>query len=310
MGKVINTVGHEKSPFMHGDSRTLYYASQGLPGAGGYDIYYSRLEDDGTWSKPKNIGIPINTSDDEHGLIVSTDGALAYYASNSLQGAQGYDIFSFEMPEQAKPDKVVLVRGELKDEQGEIDTDAEITLEFVESKRVEKVELDKTDGTYATIINVEDEPVVMTIEKEGHAFQARLFGKESAKEVVVEEPIKVEKVEIGKPYAIDDIRYSTNSADIDANSKLVLDVFAEHLKKQKGISIAIHGHTDNVGNVGDNLTLSTERAFEVMNYLQYKGVPAGSITFKGFGSSKPIADNGTKEGRAINRRTEFIIQRR
>ncbi|NND94121.1 MAG: hypothetical protein HKN45_04600, partial [Flavobacteriales bacterium] len=81
IGDVINGPGNEKSPFMHGDSRTLYFSSDGLMGVGGYDIFYSRIEDDGQWSLPKNIGVPINTSEDEHGLIVSTDGSLAYYAS-------------------------------------------------------------------------------------------------------------------------------------------------------------------------------------------------------------------------------------
>ncbi len=309
MGDIINTSGHEKSPFMHGDSRTLYFSSQGRRGAGGYDIYYTRMQDDGTWTNPKNIGIPINTSEDEHGLIVSTDGSEAYYASNKIEGAQGYDIFRFEVPEKAKPEKVVLVRGEVRDEQGEIVRDAKIMLNFVESKRIERVEVDKEDGTYATIINVDTEPVVMTIEKEGHAFQAQLYTIESAKDVIVEKDVEVKKVELGKPYTIDDINYATNSAEIDESSKLVLDQFANYLKAQPKLKIAIHGHTDNVGSNTDNQTLSTERAFEVMNYLQYKEVPASSITFKGFGSSKPISDNSSEEGRAKNRRTEFIITR-
>jgi outer membrane protein OmpA-like peptidoglycan-associated protein len=211
------------------------------------------------------------------------------------------------VPEKAKPEKVVLVRGEIRDEEGEIVRDAEVRLNFVESKRVERVEVDKEDGTYATIINVDTEPVVMTIEKEGHAFQAQLYTIESAKDVIVEKDVEVKKFELGKPYTIDDIYYATNSAEIDESSKLVLDQFASYLKAHPKLKIAIHGHTDNVGSNTDNQTLSTERAFEVMNYLQYKEVPASSITFKGFGSSKPIADNSKEEGRAKNRRTEFII---
>lgn len=309
IGKIINTSGHEKSPFMHWDSRTLYFSSQGRRGAGGYDIFYTRLEEDGTWANPKNIGVPINTSEDEHGLIVSTDGSEAYYASNKIQGAQGYDIFRFELPDRAKPDQVILLRGEIKDEQGEIVRDAQITLHYVESKRVERVDIDKEDGTYATIINVDAEPVVVTIEKEGHAFQAQLYTSESAADVVIEKDVEIKKVELGKPYTIDDINYATNSAEIDTSSKLVLDQFASYLQAHPRLKIAIQGHTDNVGQTADNQTLSAERAFEVMNYLQYKGVPASSITFKGYGPSKPIADNRTEEGRAKNRRTDFIITR-
>ncbi len=201
------------------------------------------------------------------------------------------------------------MRGEVKDEQGELVRDAEIMLHFVESKRVERVEIDEEDGTYATIINVDTEPVVMTIEKEGHAFQAQLYTSESAMEVIVEKDVEIKKVELGKTYTIDDINYATNSAEIDESSKLVLDQFATYLQEHPKLQIAIYGHTDNVGQEADNQTLSTERAFEVMNYLQYKGVPATSITFKGYGPSKPIADNRTEEGRAKNRRTDFIITR-
>ncbi|NNC82862.1 MAG: OmpA family protein [Flavobacteriales bacterium] len=309
IGEQINGPGNEKSPFMHGDSRTLYFASDGLPGVGGYDIFYSRLQDDGTWTEPKNMGIPINTPEDEHGLIVSTDGRLAYYSSNKIQGAEGLDVFRFEMPEAAQPDQVILVRGDVKDEDGEIVEDARIQLNYLDSKKVERVEIDPDDGSYATIINVEQEPVVMTIEKKDHAFEAKLFTEEVAEQsVIAEVDLTVQKVEVGKPYTINDIYYRSNSADIDENSKLVLNQFADYLARNPSLHISIHGHTDNIGSDADNLTLSTERAFEVMTYLQELGIPGSSLSFKGFGASRPIADNATAEGRAKNRRTEFIIE--
>jgi len=308
IGETINGPGNEKSPFMHGDSRTLYYSTDGDGGVGGYDIYFCRSEEGGTWSEPKNIGTPINTVEDEHGLIVSTDGSLAYYATSKLTGAQGFDIYSFEVPAHAKPDKVVLVRGALTDEDGEVVTDARIELNYVDSRKVTEVKLNQEDGTYATIINVQKEPVVMTVEKEGHAFQAQLFTDEDAAELVAEVDMEVKEVKVGKPYTIDDIYYTTASAEIDRHSKLVLDEFAAYLLKQPSLRIAIYGHTDNVGGVKENETLSTERAFEVMTYLQEKGIPASALSFKGYGSSKPIADNGTAEGRALNRRTEFVVE--
>jgi hypothetical protein len=99
----INTLGDEKAPFMHSDSRTLYFAArqnaegQGHQGIGGYDIFFSRMGDDGKWSKPRNIGAPINTPEDEHGLIVSADGHTAYFASGRYKGAGGLDIYGFAL---------------------------------------------------------------------------------------------------------------------------------------------------------------------------------------------------------------------
>ena len=69
----------------------------------------------------------------------------------------------------------------------------------------------------------------------------------------------------------------------------------------------IEGHTDNVGAVADNMALSNDRAFTVMGYLQGKGIAAGRLSFKGLGPTKPIKPNDTPEGRAENRRTEFVI---
>lgn len=310
VGDGLNTAGNDKSPFMHGDSRTLYFSSDGRTGAGGYDIYFSRLKDDGSWTEPKNIGIPINTPEDEHGLIVSTDGKWAYYASSKLAGSKGFDIYRFELPEAAKPEKVVLVRGTVKDEDGEPQQEARIQLNYVESKRVESVELDTRDGSYATIVNVEREPVVMTIEEENKAFNAELITEEDAETLIKEVEVELKDEKLGEPYTINDIYYETNSAQIDEDSKAVLIVFSQYLSERSDIKVAIHGHTDDVGGKESNLTLSTERAFEVMRFLQDQGVPSGRLSYKGFGPNKPVASNATETGRAKNRRTEFIITAR
>jgi len=71
--------------------------------------------------------------------------------------------------------------------------------------------------------------------------------------------------------------------------------------------VQIVGHTDNRGDEEMNMLLSHERAFEVKKYLEEKGVIGANITYKGEGPTKPVADNATEEGRAQNRRTEFII---
>jgi outer membrane protein OmpA-like peptidoglycan-associated protein len=73
------------------------------------------------------------------------------------------------------------------------------------------------------------------------------------------------------------------------------------------VKIRIEGHTDNVGRSEDNMALSNDRAFTVMDYLQTKGIAGPRLTFKGYGQTKPLASNDTPEGRAQNRRTEFVI---
>jgi outer membrane protein OmpA-like peptidoglycan-associated protein/tetratricopeptide (TPR) repeat protein len=310
IGNVINTAGHEKAPFMHTDSKTLYFSSNSRPGAGGYDIYYTRQNEDGTWTEPKNIGIPINTPEDEHGLIVATDGKLAYYASKGLPGARGLDIISFEMPESARPEKVLLVKGELKDDKGNVVRDAKIELHYAESKKSVSVPVNNEMGDYVAIINVEHEDVVMTIEKEGHAFEAHVYTKAMAEETgsVTQLKSEVKAIKVGEAYPIHDIHYATNSSEINPESQLILKQFAAYLNKNPKFKVEIQGHTDNRGDAELNKVLSHERAFEVKRYLQDEGVDGQRITYNGFGPAKPIADNSTEAGRAKNRRTEFVLK--
>ncbi len=308
LGEVINSPGNEKSPFMHGDSKTLYFSSDGYGGVGKYDLFFTRLKDDGSWSKPRNLGEPINTEYDEHGMIVSTDGLQAYYASNRIAGAEGYDIYTFPMPEIARPEKVLLIKGELKDEEGNEIVDATLEVKYIDSKKVDEIKVNSV-GEYAKIINIQREAIVLTVVKDGYAFDAHVYSeKDTEEKSVVKTTITLQKIEEGKPYRINDITYPTASPELNSMSQLILNEFADYLNKHKSIKISIHGHTDNVGNKESNQSLSTQRAAGVMAYLIGRKVSPERLTFKGHGDNDPIESNKTEEGRARNRRTEFVIE--
>jgi outer membrane protein OmpA-like peptidoglycan-associated protein len=84
-------------------------------------------------------------------------------------------------------------------------------------------------------------------------------------------------------------------------------MLVQFLMKTPNVRIQINGHTDNVGSETDNMILSEQRAKSVVDYLTSKGIDSKRMLYKGFGSSQPIADNQTEEGRAKNRRTEMVI---
>lgn len=312
IGGDINTTGHDKSPFLHADSRTLYFSSNGRPGAGGYDIYYSKQDKDGNWSKPKNMGYPINSSQDEHGLVVSTDGKRAFFASSNLKSAKGLDIFSFEVPATARPEKVLVLKGDVKNEQGELIPDARIQLKYTKSKEIHEVNVDRHDGSYAAIVNLhKDEDVVVSVksDKENIAFNTRVYTLADTAQAVQKVSMEVEKVAAGKTYKINDIRFKTASSELNEESKRVLEEFAEYLNENKSLQIEIGGHTDNIGDPEKNMVLSTDRAFEVFGFLQANGVDGKRMKFKGYGQTKPAVPNTSDENRAKNRRTEFKITR-
>ncbi len=318
VGAPINTPYNDKSPFVHTDSKTLYFSSQGHLGFGGFDIFYTRQKDDGSWGEPVNIGHPINTDEDEHGFVVSTNGKKVYYSSARIGNLRTkLNILSFDLYKEARPENVVFVKGNV-DQTQTPNSEKRVKIENLNSKTVSEFEVDETDGAFAAVVAVKPgDKVVMKVEGEDIAYNARMIEvPDSLPEVETEfaiEPIATEmnlvakSEEVGGAYRLDDIHYETNSADISERSKVILDDFAKYLLKKKSVKVAIHGHTDNIGVSTENLLLSTDRAFSVKAYLEGKGVASDRLQFKGFGSTKPIAPNNTEQGRLKNRRTEFVL---
>ncbi len=315
MGEVINTPGNEKSPFIHSDSQTLYFSSDGHLGIGGLDILFSKFRDS-VWSKPVNIGYPINTKSNDIGFIVNTEGTKAYFASNDLRGKGGWDIYSFELYPEARPEKVFLVKGKLIDDNGVAITDAELEVRNVRTKEVSEGIVNPETGNYAVAVTVEDtknetektDEYLMVVKKEDYSYTSALI--EPTEETFIE-PVEVnfevKPIEVGKTVEIKDIYYETASYNISNKSFVVLDGFVEFMNTNPNVKVEIRGHTDNVGLYQSNIKLSNQRAQAVYKYLISKGISESRLKYRGYGPDKPIASNETEYGRAKNRRTEFFI---
>jgi outer membrane protein OmpA-like peptidoglycan-associated protein len=112
-------------------------------------------------------------------------------------------------------------------------------------------------------------------------------------------------MEVNKPIVLPGIVFKTNSADILPASEQILNDAYETLRDNTNVEVEIAGHTDDVGKDAANQTLSEKRAESVKAWLVAKGISAARITTKGYGETKPIADNKTDSGRQQNRRIEF-----
>jgi outer membrane protein OmpA-like peptidoglycan-associated protein/tetratricopeptide (TPR) repeat protein len=308
----INTDGKDKSPFLHQDSETLYFVStctDKRKGVGGLDIFFIR-EENGVWGEPKNIGYPINSKEDELGLFVSTDGKLAYFSSR-LGG--DWNIYSFELYEQARPKAVAILKGDLKDESGEPVKDATIEISYAGSDEVTQVKVNGDDGKYAAVVKLDTkQDVMVTVKKEGHAFDSKLIAKEELKPenvIIKGNDLMVKELKVGEAYTINDILYATSSYALNDKSTFILKGFARFLKENPTISVSIQGHTDDMGDDGKNMTLSESRAKGVKDYLVSLGIDAKRLTAKGFGETAPKVDNDSEENRSINRRTDFVIEK-
>lgn len=307
----INTDGKDKSPFLHQDSETLYFVSTSTDtrkGVGGLDIFYCRMEN-GKWSKPKNIGYPINTSEDELGIFVSTDGNLAYYSSKNLGD---WNIFGFELYKEARPKSVAIVKGDLLDNTGHPIENATIEIAYANSDKVEKVKVNGSDGKYAAIIKTDNpQDVMVTVKKEGHAFDSKLISKEELTKTTAIKgtDLAVRPLEAGSAYTINDILFATNSSTLNSKSEFILKQFGRFLKENPTITIMIQGHTDDLGDDAQNMKLSEERANEVKRFLIAQGITSNRLSSKGFGETLPKVPNNSDKNRAVNRRTDFLIEK-
>jgi len=226
----INTDGKDKSPFLHQDSETLYFVSSSTEerrGAGGLDIFYIRKEN-GVWSKPKNIGIPINTPDDELGIFVSTNGELAYYSSRT---GGDWNIYAFELYEEARPSAVTIMKGQLNDENGDPITDATIEVAYDGTNEKSKVRVNGDDGRYAVVVkNPTKQDVMVTVKKEGYAFDSKLITKEEFAKQVDSAPKDIALAD-KKTDEIPSIRTDDKKLKVDSQN----DIASNKTEESKGV---------------------------------------------------------------------------
>jgi len=314
LGPGINTSGDDMSPFIHTDSHTLYFSSNGWPGVGGMDIFFSRMDSAGKWSEPKNIGYPINSTGDEVGFFVSTDGKTGYFCSNDPartngENMGGYDIYQFALYPEARPEKVALLTGKITDPNGNTLTGASVTITDVKTHKKAAVMSDTTNASFTAVVSEsQSQQYVATVTKSGYAFNSGII---TAKDTFTGKPVNMDfnmkTIASGGNYVLNDIYYKTNSAQLESVSIAVLKEFAKYMKSNPTIKVKIVGYTDNVGSDQSNQALSSDRAFTVMQALVKEDIKAERLSFQGSGAANPVASNDTEAGRQKNRRTEFII---
>jgi outer membrane protein OmpA-like peptidoglycan-associated protein len=149
----------------------------------------------------------------------------------------------------------------------------------------------------------------LSVEKPGYLFYSAHFALES--ETGIREPyfknVLLKPIREGETIVLRNIFFETDSSRLLPESQAELNSLLDLLSRNPGLKIEISGHTDNSGGEAYNQTLSEKRAAEVYHFLTGKGIAAQRLSFKGFGASRPVADNSTPEGRAQNRRTEFRV---
>lgn len=307
LGPNINTAGDEQTPFIHADNNSLYFASNGWPGYGGSDLYVAHKKLDGSWSKPINLGSPINTIDNEASVAISSNGIDGYIASDRPDSRGNLDIYKINLPEAARANKTYYFNGFIRDA---------ITMNALSGS----VKLsDNNDSSKYMLVNVDNtgkfvlalpyfDSLGIQINSPNHEYASLLLNKENLTELngaIFDFQLAPIQKTFSKNF--NNVFFDLNSATLLKTSNVELNALVEYLQNTPTASILIEGHTDNSGNANSNMLLSTKRAESIAQFLINKGIDKNRITSKGFGSTKPIADNISEQGRAQNRRTSFTI---
>jgi outer membrane protein OmpA-like peptidoglycan-associated protein len=307
----INTKYDDFTPFIHADNHTLFFTSLGHEGLGSADLFMSKFSD-GKWSKASNLGSPINTEEHDGGIFITLDGKTAYFCTDRFQEKnKNLDIYTFDVPEKMKPDPVSFVKGFVFDATTKELLNAEISIYNNENSNL--INTIKTSNDTFLIALPGGIDYNFTINKKAYVFYSERFllpeNKSDLNPYYLSIGLnKIEELSDMKPIILKNIFFEYNSSELDTiRSASELRNLINLLRENLEIKIQINGHTDNQGSEEYNLLLSEARAKAVYNYLIDNNIAPTKLSFKGFGESRPIADNQTEENRQLNRRTEFEI---
>ncbi|MBL0017028.1 MAG: PD40 domain-containing protein [Bacteroidetes bacterium] len=305
IGEPINTAGIEVSPFIHADGKTLYFSSDEHPGYGALDLFMAKNTGNG-WTKPENLGYPLNTSASEGNIFVDTKGEIGLINSSRDGGLGKSDIYQFKLDERIRPNFTTYVRGIVTDKATNKVLDAKVTFINVATRdTIRAVGTNAATGRYLLTLPLDQEYAAF-VDKKGYLFSSNLFSLKNIDPKTTpyfDVNIALEPLSVGLEVVMSSIFYETNKFDLLDISKPELEHLLSFLQLNKTLRVEIGGHTDNVGTDKENQVLSENRANEVRKYLISKGIKPERIEAKGYGESLPMATGDSDAARALNRRT-------
>jgi outer membrane protein OmpA-like peptidoglycan-associated protein len=212
------------------------------------------------------------------------------------------------MPAHVKPNKVNYLKGNVYAADTKIPIAAQFELIDLNTGEVVVASFaDEATGEYLVSLPINKE-YALNASHNGYLFFSEnfLLTEGNASEPF-QKDVAMHKIEVNKTMVLKNVFFNTDEFDLKPKSKIELDKLVRFLNLNTTLKIELGGHTDNVGSKSSNQILSENRAKAVYSYLIEKGIVLERLSSKGYGDTKPIADNASEKGRAENRRTEFKI---
>lgn len=307
LGPNVNTPNEEVTPYFHKINNTLYYSSTGhYPNFGSFDIFKSRFVID-RWEQANNLGPLVNTRGNQYYFSIDGAGSTIFYSNakdtDEDHVKQNFDLYSFPMPMEARPDAIATLKGTLVDSvsgyvlQGTVMiVDMENNIEVAPKKINESgfFEFDLKNNNRYKIFVLGDN--YLTIERDF------LFKGDTTFQILTQ------SFEDNKPIVFQSMRFRSNSTKLQSSVKPKLDYIIRFLKNYPMFKLEIEGHTDSDGPDDANLRLSIARAESIRDYITEKGgFEDDKVTSSGYGETRPIVPNDTEKNKEKNRRVEFKL---
>lgn len=337
IGNTINTFWDEVGVSLSENDSVLFFSSQGHNSIGGYDVFRSELQDVNLWSKPVNLGYPVNTPNDDVYYVEVEDGKIAYYSTNRESGVGGLDIYKviylgsekqmyldyvnepivgilpphddiyFEEPEKLDIDTRILMRGFITDSENKEPITAKFELIDQESDQTIATAISDSTGNYSVYVPVAKKYGV-DINAAGYLMYLDVLDLSDATfdEVIIRN-FELDRVEVGAKVILKNIYFETNKSALLPESFTTLNSVVKLMQNNPSLRLEISGHTDNVGSMKYNKKLSMERAKSCVDYLVQQGITQDRLEYKGFGFQFNLFPNDSDENKAKNRRVEFKI---
>jgi len=309
LGSTINTKSYDDAPFLAADGLTLFFASKGHGGKGGADIFMSRRLDKSwkKWTKPENIGAPFNTPGDDISFFIPADAEYGYFSSS--EGSIGkQDIFRATMPSKFKPKPVILISGKVLNSKSKEPVHAEVYYEILPSGEEAGVARTNPEtGEYKIALPSGNKYGYRAEAKGFISVNKNIDATKTNKYSEIQEDLQLVPIEEGSVALMNNLFFDFNKTKLNSVSYPELIRLVKLMNEYKRMKIEVAGHTDNVGSDDYNFKLSENRAKSVVEFISSKGIDKKRLSPKGYGKTRPVADNSTEEGRSQNRRVELII---
>ena len=311
LGKNINTPYNEETPFLHANGETLYFASDGHPGFGKVDLFYTRKIGN-EWIKPINLGKEINTPKDESGLFITASGKTGLFCLEERQDREliSSEIRMFKIPPTFnKGPSCTFLTGTIYDAVSKKRIEAQIELVNMATNKNEfSMQSDKDFGTYTAVLQ-QAKRYAMFVSRPGYLFHSLALNFDSVAnpEEGLKQDVYLEPIRPGATIVLNNLFFESGKADLLPASLLELRKVGRLLSLNPTMKIEISGHTDDVGKDTDNQLLSQKRAVAVVEHLVKQGIVKLRLKSIGLGETKPLNDNADEGKRLQNRRIEFQV---